>query len=611
MGRSMRGALAFCLFAAARRRRVRPGCAVAGSAAAAAGPGASDRRGAVRLGRRCATVQTLSHPPPHARLGGLSTPPPRRSATGSPTMASTRSRSSRCPPTARSSTGRSARGPAWNAQFRRTLGAEPGASAGSMRRASPPGPTSRSASPRTASAAGPRRSWSTSAPGRRRRIMKARRCAAGSSSTSSQPEAVAGPRGRPARRRRASSPGRRTSAPPGGATTRAWSAGAISRRSPTIRPSPSWSRRPGARPGRSGCGAARRAPARRGRGRAQRRRLSDPDRRHPGRRPRRGDRLLLPSRPSQSPGANDNASGCAGDPRDRARTLNRLIASGALPRPRADDPVHLARRDRGDDRLLNARPEFARRTLATIHLDMIGGNTEITKSVLRVTRLAAQPAELRQRRRLHLRALRQRPVAPFADTGEAALPLIDPRAAGARSRREIGGFERGQRPPGLGGRQLADPVIYIADWPDRYIHTQRDVPGNLDPTKLRRAIFIARGLGLDSREPRRGADIPASGGRDARTAARPGRAGLMRRAQRLRRRRPRARWTSPASCASCRLAEAQAALARPLRAGPVAGGRRSDALTCALFNARAGAAVALGTRLPPRPPRGADGRLRL
>jgi hypothetical protein len=39
------------------------------------------------------------------------------------------------------------------------------------------------------------------------------------------------------------------------------------------------------------------------------------------------------------------------------------------------------------------------------------------------------------------------------------------------------------------------PVIYIADWPDRYIHTQRDVPDNLDPTKMRRAMFIAAASG--------------------------------------------------------------------------------------------------------------------
>ena len=35
------------------------------------------------------------------------------------------------------------------------------------------------------------------------------------------------------------------------------------------------------------------------------------------------------------------------------------------------------------------------------------------------------------------------------------------------------------------------PVIYLADWPDIYIHTNKDVPGNLDSTKMKRAMFIA------------------------------------------------------------------------------------------------------------------------
>ncbi len=34
------------------------------------------------------------------------------------------------------------------------------------------------------------------------------------------------------------------------------------------------------------------------------------------------------------------------------------------------------------------------------------------------------------------------------------------------------------------------PAIYMNDWPDRYIHTTGDVPGNIDPTKLERAGFI-------------------------------------------------------------------------------------------------------------------------
>jgi len=35
------------------------------------------------------------------------------------------------------------------------------------------------------------------------------------------------------------------------------------------------------------------------------------------------------------------------------------------------------------------------------------------------------------------------------------------------------------------------PVIYVSDWPDLDIHTHKDVPGNLDATKIKRAMFIA------------------------------------------------------------------------------------------------------------------------
>ncbi len=40
------------------------------------------------------------------------------------------------------------------------------------------------------------------------------------------------------------------------------------------------------------------------------------------------------------------------------------------------------------------------------------------------------------------------------------------------------------------------PGIYMNDWPDRYIHTNFDVPGNIDPTKLQRAAFIGAASAL-------------------------------------------------------------------------------------------------------------------
>ena len=84
-----------------------------------------------------------------------------------------------------------------------------------------------------------------------------------------------------------------------------------------------------------------------------------------------------------SPGANDNASGCAGV-LETARALHRLVAEGRLPQPQRTLRFIWPCEVECTIALLNARPEFAHRTLATIHLDMIGGDTEKTKSILRV-----------------------------------------------------------------------------------------------------------------------------------------------------------------------------------------------------------------------------------
>src|SRR5204863_5090828 len=79
-----------------------------------------------------------------------------------------------------------------------------------------------------------------------------------------------------------------------------------------------------------------------------------------------------------NPGANDNASGCAGE-LEVARTLSHLIRSGALPQPERTIRFLWPAEMEGTISLLNARPESARRALATIHPHMIAGNTQITK----------------------------------------------------------------------------------------------------------------------------------------------------------------------------------------------------------------------------------------
>jgi aminopeptidase YwaD len=191
-----------------------------------------------------------------------------------------------------------------------------------------------------------------------------------------------------------------------------------------------------------------------------------------------------------SPGANDNASGCAGI-LEVARTFQRLIAEGRLPQPRRTLRFIWPCEIECTIALLNARPEYATRTLATVHLDMIGGNTDITKGTLGVE---GSPPSLPSfvsdvgfaiARWVDAQSLR------YANTGEAALPLLDPEGTKSPLRARIGGFSEGSDHQVWAEGSWRVPVIYVSDWPDLYIHTNKDLPGNLDATKMKRAMFIA------------------------------------------------------------------------------------------------------------------------
>jgi hypothetical protein len=195
-----------------------------------------------------------------------------------------------------------------------------------------------------------------------------------------------------------------------------------------------------------------------------------------------------------SPGANDNASGCAGI-LETARSLHRLIADKRLGQPERTIRFIWPCEIECTIALLNARPEFARRTLATIHLDMIGGDTAKTKSILRVEGSPPSlPSFVGDVGFAIAQWVNEQSLA-FADSGAAAWPLTDPAGDKTPLQAEIGGFSEGSDHQVWAEGSWRIPVIYLSDWPDRYIHTQRDIPENLDPTKLKRAIFIAAASG--------------------------------------------------------------------------------------------------------------------
>ena len=195
-----------------------------------------------------------------------------------------------------------------------------------------------------------------------------------------------------------------------------------------------------------------------------------------------------------SPGANDNASGCAGE-LEIARVLNRLIADRKLPKPERTIRFIWPCEVECTISLLNARPEFASRTLATIHLDMIGGDTEKTKSILRVEGSPPSLPSFVDDVAFAIAKWVNGQSLAFADSGSSEWALIDPEGSKRPLQAKVGGFTEGSDHTVWAEGSWRVPVIYLADWPDRYIHTQRDIPENLDPTKLKRAIFIGASAG--------------------------------------------------------------------------------------------------------------------
>ena len=191
-----------------------------------------------------------------------------------------------------------------------------------------------------------------------------------------------------------------------------------------------------------------------------------------------------------SPGANDNASGCSGI-LEVARSLNRLIADKRLPQPERTIRFIWPCEIECTISLLVARPEFAKRALATIHLDMIGGNSEITKGTLQVEGSPPSLPTFVSDVGFSIARWVDAQSLAYANTGAAAFPLAEADGTKLPLRAQIGGFSEGSDHQVWAEGSWRIPVIYVSDWPDRYIHTNMDVPGNMDSSKLKRAVFVA------------------------------------------------------------------------------------------------------------------------
>ena len=196
----------------------------------------------------------------------------------------------------------------------------------------------------------------------------------------------------------------------------------------------------------------------------------------------------------EKPGANDNASGCAAN-LEIARTLKTLIEARRIPPPVRTIRFIWPSEMTGTIAYLAKYPEIASRIRAAVHLDMVGADPFITKSVLHVTRspwsiatVTDDVAEVFGRYVIDgaMRAAGDgdmtRAVRSRSGSKDAFWADITPYESGSDHWiYQEGGF--------------AIPSIYLRDHPDIYIHTTGDLPDNIEPTKIKRSAFIAAASG--------------------------------------------------------------------------------------------------------------------
>ncbi len=210
----------------------------------------------------------------------------------------------------------------------------------------------------------------------------------------------------------------------------------------------------------------------------------------PGTDPSRGEIVFSCHFDHQKPAANDNASGCAAI-LEIGRVIRTLVDQKRIAAPVRTIRFVFPSEMTGTIAYLTKYPDIAARMKAAIHLDMVGGHPAITKSVLHITRSPWSVASVTD------------------DVAETfARYVIDGSYEGAAS----GDFSKAVREPNGSKDALwadfteyesgsdhwiyqegsfAIPTIYLRDWPDIYIHTNKDVADNVDATKLKRSAFIA------------------------------------------------------------------------------------------------------------------------
>ncbi|HJW15024.1 MAG TPA: DUF4910 domain-containing protein [Thermoanaerobaculia bacterium] len=214
----------------------------------------------------------------------------------------------------------------------------------------------------------------------------------------------------------------------------------------------------------------------------------------PGTDPSAGEIVLTAHLCHESAGANDNASGSAAI-LEVARSLQSAIRNKSVPRPRRTIRFLWLPEIAGSQAYLIRHPEVVGRLAAGIHMDMVGGLLSTTKGTFHLSTTAETlPHAVNDIARAWFDDV-VRVSARYAERGgDPYGGLVWTPGSREAFLGDIRSLEMGSDHEVFEETSFRVPMVYFHDWPDVTIHTNKDQPENLDPTKLGRVAYLGAGV---------------------------------------------------------------------------------------------------------------------
>jgi hypothetical protein len=193
-------------------------------------------------------------------------------------------------------------------------------------------------------------------------------------------------------------------------------------------------------------------------------------------------------------GANDNTSGSAVI-LEVARTLNDLIHSGNIPRPRRTIRFLWIPEISGSGLWVNEHKDIVAKTLCDLNLDMVGLWLSKSESYLCLHRTTmGNPHyvnDVTESVFHYVGATNKGFTATGAGRPEPLKPVFSLTGSHDPFYYSVGAHQGSSDHEVFNDFGVQIPAIMMVTWPDNYYHTSGDRPSILDPTQLRRSIVIA------------------------------------------------------------------------------------------------------------------------